>query len=113
AYFASGVEKAVGEQWRSGEAIWQALMQPALGQLDFSWLAAVPWVAQLACWSTLIIEIGYAVLVWPRRTRTPWAVATIGLHVGIAGFMGLVSFSAVMAGLTLSAFLVSAEPMSD
>src|SRR5205823_5544577 len=42
AYFASGVEKAVGEQWRSGEAIWQALMQPALGQFDFSWLAAVP-----------------------------------------------------------------------
>jgi hypothetical protein len=110
AYLASGLEKVVGEQWRTGEAVWLALMQPALGQLDFSWMASAPWVALLACWGTLVVEIGYAFFVWPRRTRKAWALATIGLHAGIAVFMGLVSFSAVMAVLTLSAFLVPAEP---
>jgi hypothetical protein len=109
-YFTAGAEKAVGEQWRNGEAVWLAVMQPALGQFDFTWLAGAPWVALLACWGTLVIELGYPVLVWPRRTRKVWAVATIGLHAGIAVFMGLVSFSAVMAVLTLAAFLVSAEP---
>lgn len=109
AYFWAGAEKAVGEQWRNGEAIWLALMQPALGQFDFSWLAQFPWLALGACWGTLVVEIGYPFFVWPRRTRRAWALATLGLHAGIAVMLGLVSFSAVMAVLTLSAFLVSPE----
>jgi hypothetical protein len=109
AYFASGVEKASGEQWRNGEAVWRAVMRPDLNQADCTWLAAVPWVALLACWGTLAVEVGYAFLIWPRRTRTAWAVATIGLHVGIALAMGLWSFSGLMIVLTASAFLVSPD----
>jgi hypothetical protein len=111
AYLAAGVEKLAGEQWRDGEAVWLALMQPALGQFDFTWLAGAPWAALLACWSTVVVELGYPLFVWPRRTRKAWALATIGLHAGIAAFLGLVSFSAVMAALTLAAFLVSPEPV--
>jgi hypothetical protein len=107
-YLTSGIEKAFGEQWHDGEAIWRALMRSDLGQFDFTWLAAVPGLAMLLCWSTLVLEIGYAFFVWPRRTRTLWAVGTIGLHAGIAVTMGLWSFSAVMIVLTTSAFLVSA-----
>ncbi len=109
AYFAAGAEKAVGAQWHNGEAVWLALMQPSLAQFDFTWLASVPWLTLLACWGTLVVEMGYPLFVWPRRTRTAWAVATIGMHAGIALFMGLVSFSAVMTVLTLAAFLVSPE----
>lgn len=112
-YFASGVEKATGEQWWNGEAIWRAVMRPDLGQVDFAWLAAVPWVAALACWSTLVLEIGYAFLVWPRRTRALWALSMVGLHAGIALALGLLSFSAVMIVLNVSAFLVSPEPVAS
>jgi hypothetical protein len=110
AYLAAGLDKIAGEQWRDGEAVWLAVMQPVLGPVDFSWLAGVPWLTLLACWATLIVEIGYPIFVWPRRTRKLWALATIGLHIGIALFMSLVSFSAVMIVLTLSAFLISPEP---
>jgi hypothetical protein len=112
-YFSSGIEKAIGEEWQSGEAIWRALMRRDLGQYDFSWLANLPWLATLACWSTLVVEIGYVVFVWPRWTRKAWAWGTIGLHAGIAVCLGLWSFSAVMIVLTGSAFLVSPDPQES
>jgi hypothetical protein len=108
-YFAAGFWKAMGRQWWNGEAIWQAVSQPAFRTCDLSWLAGHSWVAMLAGWSTLVIELGYAFLVWPRRTRTAWCIATIGLHLGMALFMGLVFFSSVMALLTACLFLVSEE----
>ena len=109
-YTSSGIAKAMGDQWRDGEAIWRALMRKDLGQFDVTWMADVPWLPFLICWSTLVLEIGYGFFVWPRYTRMLWALSTVGLHAGIAVTMGLWSFSAVMIVLTTAAFLVSAEP---
>jgi hypothetical protein len=96
-YLSSGIEKASGAQWWNGEAIWRALMRPDLSIFNITWLASVPWVAKLAAWGTLAVELGYAILVWPRWTRKPMALATIGMHAGIAVTLGLVSFSALGA----------------
>jgi hypothetical protein len=111
-YLSSAVWKASGVQWWNGEAIWRALMRTDLGPWDpgcFTWLAEAPWLAVLACWGTLLVEGGYALFVWLPWTRRWWALATIGLHLGIAGLLGLWSFSAVMIVLTTAAFLVSGE----
>jgi hypothetical protein len=59
-----------------------------------------------AGWGTLVVEIGYAFLVWPRRTRKAWCIATIGLHLGVGLFMGLVFFSSVMILFTVCLFLI-------
>jgi hypothetical protein len=109
-YVSSGIHKALGEQWWDGEAIWRSLTRPDFAQFDMSWLAEVPWLAALACWGTLLVEIGYPLLVWPRRWRAAGALAAVGLHVGIAVGLGLVSFAAVMIVLNVAAFLVRAEP---
>lgn len=109
-YLSSGIEKATGVQWWNGEAIWRSMMRPDMNMLDVTWLPSVPWLAMALCWGTLAVEIGYAFLVWPRRTRKWMALATLGLHAGIAVGLGLVSFALVMMVLTGSAFLVSAEP---
>lgn len=109
-YFTSGWVKASGEEWQTGEAIWYALMRPDFTFVDFSWLASAPWIALLACWATLAVELGYAFLVWSRWTRKPIAFATIGMHLGILLFMGLWSFAALMIVLTASAYLVPVEP---
>jgi hypothetical protein len=111
-YFSSGVAKALGPQWWNGEAIWRTLMRLDVVQFDFSWLAGMPWLAKLLCWGTLVVEIFYPVFMWPRRTRTAWAAATIGLHLGIAVVLGLWTFSALMIAMTFSAFLVSPEPQA-
>ena len=63
----------------------------------------------LAGWGTLVVEIGYVFFVWPRRTRTAWCIATIGLHLGMGLFMGLVFFSSLMILLTGCLFLIPEE----
>jgi hypothetical protein len=63
----------------------------------------------LAGWGTLVVEIGYVFLIWPRRTRKAWCIATIGLHLGLGLVMGLVFFSSVMILLTGCLFLIPEE----
>ena len=111
-YTSSGLEKMSTPpyQWLDGDVIWRTCMLPEYRQFELSWIADYPWLAIAAAWGTLVLEIGYGVMVWPRATRRFWAVNVICMHLGIAIFMGLVSFAAMMIVLTTSAFLVSAEP---
>ncbi len=110
-YLSSGIEKAITPpyQWLDGEVIWRTALLPEFRQFEMTWMADMPWLAMLAAWGSLVIEIGYAVFVWPRRTRKMWALATLGMHLGIAIFMGLASFAAVMMVLTFAAFWMPAE----
>src|SRR6185312_15802678 len=71
-----------------------------------AWLARSSWIPMLAGWTTLVVEVGYVFFIWPRRTRKAWCAATIGLHLGIGLFMGLVFFSSVMILLTVCLFLI-------
>jgi predicted DCC family thiol-disulfide oxidoreductase YuxK len=109
-YAASGIEKASGAQWWNGEALWRSMLRPDLGTLDFAWVASVPWLAKIGCWSTLLLECGYAVFVWPRRTSRWWVLAILAMHAGIAVVLGLWLFSFTMMLLSLSAWLVPCEP---
>jgi CubicO group peptidase (beta-lactamase class C family) len=108
-YLAAGLDKAAGRQWWSGEAIWQTVSQPIFGTVDLAWMASHPWIPMLACWATLIVEVGYAILIWPHPTRRVWCAATIALHLGTCLFMGLVFFASVMILLTSCLFLVPEE----
>ena len=110
-YLAAGLDKATGSQWWNGEAIWQTVSQPIFSTFDLSWLARHSWIPMLAGWGTLVVEIGYAFLIWPGRTRKAWCIATIGLHLGTCLFMGLVFFSSVMILLTSCLFLIPEEVM--
>jgi CubicO group peptidase (beta-lactamase class C family) len=110
-YLAAGLDKAMGSQWWNGEAIWQTVSQPIFSTFDLSWLAKYSWVPMLAGWGTLVVEIGYAFLIWPRGTRRAWCIATIAFHLGTGLFMGLVFFSCVMILLTSCLFLMSEEVM--
>jgi len=111
-YAATGIEKASGIQWWNGEALWRTWMRADLGTIDFSWVAWTPWIAAIGCWTTLVLEIGYAIFIWPKRTRTWWALAIVALHVGIVLTLGLVAFACIMIVLTFSAWLVPYEPRS-
>jgi hypothetical protein len=108
-YLDAGLHKAMGRQWWNGEAIWQVVSQPDFSTFDLSWLARSPWIPRLAGWGTLVVEIGYLFLVWPRRTRKVWCFATIGLHLCMGLFMGLVFFSSLMILLTTCLFLIPEE----
>jgi hypothetical protein len=104
AYLCSGLAKARGADWWTGEAIWRALMMPVYRTIPMEWLAGFPLLAKLLCWGTLLLEIGYIVFIWPRATRKLWVVGVVGLHLGILVFMRLTSFALVMTLLTVVAF---------
>jgi hypothetical protein len=110
-YTASGVEKATGDRWRSGEAIWRAIMgAPAGSPIDCSFLADVPWLCKGLCWMTLLLEAGIVAFVWHSRLRRFWLWGIVGMHLGIALVLGLWTFSATMIVFDVAAFGLSAQP---
>lgn len=109
-YLTGGLMKGSGEQWWNGDAIWRSLMLPEYRQYDFCWLADHPWFAKLSGWMVIAVEAGYSIFIWPRRTRRLWIMATVAMHLGIAIFMGLGIFGAIMIVFTVAAFGVGAEP---
>lgn len=112
-YFASGISKLQGSTWWSGTAVWGTManyqFSPMNYQLYMSYLrflAENRWLWELVITGgtafTLAFEIGFPFLVWTRPLRWVMIVAAICLHLGIAFFMGLVGFSAIMVVLVLS-----------
>ena len=102
-YAAAGISKSVGEQWWSGNAIWRALSLPQFAQFDPAPLLAVPWLLVAASAVTIVCQLLYPVLVW-TRFRVPIVIVTELMHVGIAVFLGLWLFSAMMIALNVAAF---------
>ena len=96
-FFFSAVDKLRGNDWWDGDAVWQVFVSndyysPFL--LDL--FASHFWLANVATYSAILIEIAYPFLVWQRRTR-PYALAgAILLHLQFAFLMGLYYFSFVM-----------------
>lgn len=109
-YFMAGFDKAMGPQWWNGEVIWRALMLPVYSQWDMSWLAQVPVLAKVSAWGTLVVEMGYPIFIWPKRTRRLWIALIVSMHLGIIVFLGLGIFGAIMTCFTVCAFGVSAIP---
>lgn len=102
-YLGAGVSKLVGVHWWSGEAIWRALSLPQFQQFDMSWVAAYPALLQAAALGATVSQLLYPVLVW-TRARVAIVVLTELLHLGIAIFLGLWLFSAMMMVLNAAAF---------
>ncbi len=109
-YFCSALEKAAGPQWWNGELLWRALNLPIYLQFDMTWLAHWPLLLKTAGWASLALEGLYWLFIWPRHTRPLWIAGIVGMHLGIAVFLGLQRFGLIMCVLTLSLFAVSAEP---
>jgi predicted DCC family thiol-disulfide oxidoreductase YuxK len=110
-YFCSAIEKASGVQWWNGELLWRALSMPVYRQFDMSWIARWPLLSQTAGISSLVLEMGYCIFIWPKATRRFWVLGIVSLHLGIAVLLGLHLFGIIMALMTWMVFGVSAEPL--
>jgi hypothetical protein len=106
-YLASGTSKLQGVAWWSGTAVWSTMadfeFSPMRYQLYMNalyFLCEHRWLWELfmsgTAIFTLIFEIGFAVFVWNRHLRWLMIISAVMLHLGIAIFMGLVTFSLMM-----------------
>ena len=103
-YLSSGYEKMLSDGWWNGNILWHSLVQPDFKQYDLEWIAQYPWIAIVLSWFTMFIETGYCIVMWIARLRVAWFICILLLHLGIAIFMGLWSFSIIMIILSVSAF---------
>jgi hypothetical protein len=61
-----------------------------------TWIGRYPLLGSMLTHATLFWEILYAALVWPRLTR-PWILAVaLFVHLGIALFLGMITFGIMM-----------------
>ena len=59
-------------------------------------LAAWPLLINVLTHVTIVWEVTYAALVWPRLTRPLVVLLAVPLHLGIAVCMGMITFGLVM-----------------
>lgn len=95
-YFFAGCGKLFGETWWSGTALWLAFGNYEYQSLDMTWIASWPLWINFLTHLTVLWEVSYAALIWPRWTRPLMLLLAILLHLGIAVAMGMITFGLVM-----------------
>jgi hypothetical protein len=121
-YLASGFSKLQGNAWWNGTAVWGTMaiyeycpMQMVTYDALLRFLCAHRWLWETAMTSgvafTLFTEIGFPFLVWNRKMRWWMMTMAVLLHIGIAIFMGLGTFSLFM--LTMLCAFVPEETVQS
>jgi hypothetical protein len=95
-YFFAGLSKMQGLSWWEGSALWGAFANLEYQSLDMTWTAGWPILVALMTQVTAWWELTFAVLVWPRLLRPLVLAIAIPLHLGIAIFLGMITFGLVM-----------------
>ncbi len=95
-YLFAGLGKLQGNYWWNGEAIWGALASYEYQTLDLTWLAHAMWLVNILTLATVVWEVGYPCLVWPRLTRPIMLAMAVAVHLGIGVAMGMMTFGLIM-----------------
>lgn len=95
-YFFAGISKLMGPSWWEGTALWGAFANLEYQSLDMLWLVHYPILINILTQVSLLWELTYWALVWPRWTRPIVIALAVPLHLGIAICMGMVTFGLVM-----------------
>jgi hypothetical protein len=54
--------------------------------------------------SICLIETGYPLFIWMKKTRLIWLICVLGMHIAIGLTMGMYLFALVMMVLNIAAF---------
>jgi len=103
-YLTSGFLKATGEVWQNGTAMYLISQVQNFSLPAWSYMFKNPLITTAASYSAVFMQVWFPVAVF-SRAKHAWICVGVCFHLGIAAFMGLVTFSTVMIGLEL--FLVS------
>ena len=107
-YLFSGVDKAIGYNWRNGEAVWKAINLPHANtdfNLNFSWLSEYPLLLIAGGWGIILTEMLYP-LIFLASLRKYILRLIVIMHLSIALVLNLYYFSALMITWNIAAFYV-------
>jgi hypothetical protein len=103
-YFFGGLAKLLGSGWWNGSNLWRALIRPPFNLLSPDILVRFKYALPILGISICLIEIGYPVFIWMKKTRFFWLVCILSMHAAIGLTMGMYLFGLVMIVLNLAAF---------
>jgi hypothetical protein len=103
-YFFGGLAKLLGSGWWDGSNLWRSLIRPPFNLLSPDILVRFKYVLPVLGISLCLIEIGYPVFIWMKKTRFFWLVCILAMHAAIGLMMGMYLFALVMIVLNLAAF---------
>lgn len=103
-YVMAGLAKLMGSTWRDGTAVHYALnvdvLRPWPGLNDA--LDSLTPVVAVATWGAVAMQVLFPLFLLHRVSRTLVVLGLIGLHAGIALFLGLWLFSLAMVAADLA-----------
>ena len=103
-YFFGGLAKLLGSGWWNGSNLWRALIRPPFNLLSPDILVRFKYALPILGISICLIEIGYPIFIWFKKTRFFWLVCILGMHAAIGLMMGMYLFALVMIVLNLAAY---------
>jgi len=107
-YLFGGLAKARGQLWWDGTALWYAVGNYEYQSWDVTFLSDYPSVFTGLTHLTLMWEVFYCALIWPKLTRPIILGLAVAVHSGIALFLGMMTFGTMMIaanGIFLSPWL--------
>ena len=103
-YFFGGLAKFLGSGWWDGSNLWRSLIRPPFNLISPDILVRFKYALPILGLSICLIEIGYPVFIWMKKTRFLWLVCISAMHAAIGLMMGMYLFALVMIVLNLASF---------
>jgi len=103
-YFIGGLAKFLGNGWWDGSNLWRSLIRPPFNLVPPDLLVQFKYALPLLGISICLLEVGYPVFIWLKRTRWIWLGCILAMHAAIGLTMGLYLFAFVMIVMNLAAF---------
>jgi Vitamin K-dependent gamma-carboxylase len=103
-YFFAGITKSLGTGWWNGESVWRALTCSPFNIIAPQTLIVFRYFFPLTSIGICLLEIGYPLFIWLKKTRLVWLAGIVGMHIGTALTMGIYLFASIMIILNLAGF---------
>jgi hypothetical protein len=103
-YFFGGLAKFLGSGWWDGSNLWRSLIRPPFNLISPDILVRFKYALPVLGISICLIEVGYPVFIWMKKTRFFWLVCILAMHAAIGLTLGMCLFALVMIVLNLAAF---------
>ena len=84
--------------------MWRSLTRPPFNVIPHEVIVFLKPVLPLIGIAICVLETGYPLFIWLKRTRLMWLAGILTMHIAIGLAMGLYLFALVMIVLNLAAF---------
>jgi hypothetical protein len=103
-YFFSGLTKCLGSGWWNGASLWRSLIRPPFNIIPPEILVRWKYFLPVLGISICLLETGYPIFIWFKKTRMIWLICILSMHVAIGLTMGMYLFALIMIILNAAAF---------